>query len=94
MPGSGERCCVSKNATPPAKKNAAQIEFSEEAEENGQRFWRYMKAIPTGEPCLACHGTALAPDVAETLARVYPDDQATGFDLGDIRDAFSIELPL
>lgn len=49
-----------------------------------------MKAIPTQTLCLACHGDNLAKDVQETLQRLYPSDQATGFQEGDIRGAFSL----
>ncbi|MFD2182861.1 Tll0287-like domain-containing protein [Rhodoplanes azumiensis] len=52
--------------------------------------FRFMKAIPTGEPCLGCHGSALKPDVVAALKRLYPDDTATGFKAGDMRGAFTL----
>jgi len=61
---------------------------------DGTRAFRYMKAIPTDGPCLACHGSTLAPEVADALAEVYPQDRATGFAEGDIRGAFTIVQPL
>jgi len=57
--------------------------------ENGQEF-RFMKAIPTGAVCLACHGETLAPPVAEKLAELYPEDKATGYSEGDLRGAFVV----
>lgn len=57
---------------------------------NGSTAYRYMKAIPTQSTCLACHGSRLAPDIKAALALFYPDDEATGFQEGDIRGAFSI----
>ena len=56
--------------------------------------FRYMKAIPTGRPCLACHGAPLAPEVTATLAALYPEDRATGFREGDIRGAFVVTKAL
>ena len=56
--------------------------------------FRYMKAIPTGRPCLACHGEQIAPEVAATLAALYPEDRATGFKEGDIRGAFVVTKAL
>jgi hypothetical protein len=53
-----------------------------------------MKAIPTGEICLACHGESISPDVATAIREAYPQDQATGFSLGDIRGAFTLSKPL
>ena len=54
---------------------------------NGPEF-RFMKAIPTGGLCLACHGETLDPAVAEKIAALYPNDKATGYHEGDIRGAF------
>lgn len=54
---------------------------------------RYMRAIPTDALCLTCHGKALAPEVAAAIARDYPGDQATGFELGELRGAFSVAWP-
>ncbi|WP_295404209.1 DUF3365 domain-containing protein [uncultured Thiocystis sp.] len=61
--------------------------------EAGKAF-RFMKAIPTGEVCLACHGSTINPEVAAALDEHYPNDQARGYSLGDIRGAFSLTKPL
>jgi Protein of unknown function (DUF3365) len=60
------------------------------ADEHGRKTFRYMKAIPVGAPCLACHGSNIAPDVHAALAKRYPDDQAIDFELGDLRGAFTL----
>ncbi len=67
------------------------LEQHETVNENGQRYFRYMKAIPTAELCTSCHGTDLAPGVRAKLADLYPDDRATGFAVGDIRGAFTLK---
>ncbi|MDJ0918385.1 MAG: DUF3365 domain-containing protein [Woeseiaceae bacterium] len=59
--------------------------------DNGR--WGYVEPIATQPVCLACHGEPLAPDVAETIAAEYPDDQATGFKVGDLRGVFWVEFP-
>src|SRR5690606_41595989 len=46
------------------------------ATENGE--FRFMKAIPTGAACIACHGTELSAPVQARLAELYPQDQARG----------------
>ena len=56
--------------------------------------FRYMKAIPTAEVCLGCHGQALGEPVRRALEQRYPNDRATGFRLGDIRGAFSLRRSL
>lgn len=58
---------------------------------DGGRVFRYMKPIPTAaEPCLACHGSELKPEVAAEIKRLYPADQATGFKAGELRGAFTV----
>jgi len=52
--------------------------------------FRLMKAIPTGEPCLACHGQNLKPELAAVIDQRYPQDQARGFALGELRGAFTL----
>jgi hypothetical protein len=54
--------------------------------------FRYMKAIPTGAACTACHGTQIAEPLETALNERYPDDQATGFEAGDLRGAFSVRI--
>ena len=66
------------------------IEYSELTEHNGKKVFRYMKAIPTGEVCLKCHGNNVPQPVVSKINSLYPDDKATGFNKGDIRGAFSV----
>jgi len=63
--------------------------------QNGQPFFRYMKAIPTAEkPCLTCHGSNIKPALIEVLDKLYPQDKARGYKAGDIRGAFTITQPM
>lgn len=66
------------------------LTFSEIITADGSQEMRMMKAIPTGEVCLLCHGRNIADPVQASLNKLYPNDQATGFSLGDIRGAFTI----
>lgn len=45
--------------------------------------------------CLACHGPKdqIGDDVQRQLAKLYPDDQATGFQEGDLRGWFWVDVP-
>jgi FtsP/CotA-like multicopper oxidase with cupredoxin domain len=52
--------------------------------------FRFMQAIPTAAVCLACHGSNLSPDVSAQLAELYPQDEATGYEEGDLRGAFVV----
>lgn len=62
--------------------------------EQGGRTLRYMKAIPTGELCTACHGASIDPSLAAAIEAAYPEDRATGFAPGDLRGAFTLSKPL
>jgi cytochrome c553 len=63
--------------------------------ENGVATFRYMKAIPmAAQPCAACHGTDVKPDVLAEIEKLYPQDEATGFKPGELRGAFSIKQSL
>ena len=53
----------------------------------------YVEPILLQPMCLTCHGAALAPAVAETIEREYPDDEATGFTVGDLRGVYWAEYP-
>lgn len=70
------------------------LEHSETVTENGVATFRYMKAIPmAAEPCAACHGTDLKPEVKAEIDKLYPADQATGFKPGELRGAFTVSIP-
>lgn len=60
------------------------------------RVFRYMKALPVQEACLTCHGDTakLTPELKAKLATLYPKDQATGYQVGDIRGALTVKRPL
>jgi hypothetical protein len=76
-------------------EKAVDIAKAEIVEEDGQQMFRLVKAIPTGELCLNCHGgdTVKAP-VVEALATLYPDDMARGFSVGEMRGVFTLTKPL
>lgn len=77
-----------------AGEDPATIDHAAIVMRDGKRVIQYMKAIPTGELCLNCHGGAeVRPEVAAKLAEFYPNDKARGFHVGDIRGAFTIVQP-
>lgn len=74
---------------PPQKLMHAEV-----VEQDGGKRVRVMKAIPTGEVCLKCHGTDIDPKVKAKLDELYPNDMARGFKKGDIRGAFTLSKPM
>jgi hypothetical protein len=77
-----------------AGKDITKLGWTETVSVNGGQEFRFMKAIPTGEICLSCHGSELAPEVSRILADLYPEDRATGYSAGDIRGAFVVTRKL
>jgi len=73
-----------------AGKDISTLSWSEIADTSEGQEFRFMKAIPTGDVCLKCHGTELAPEVSKVLSELYPEDHATGYNKGDIRGAFVV----
>lgn len=74
-----------------AGKDVTKLEKFEIVKVDGQDTYRYMKAIPTGDVCLTCHGTAVPANVTAKILELYPDDKATGYHKGEIRGAFSFK---
>ena len=45
--------------------------------------------------CITCHGDSekdIKPDVQAEISRLYPTDEATGFELGQLRGLWSVEF--
>lgn len=76
-----------------ADSSATNVEKSEIAKEADGHYYRYAKAIRVQPLCLNCHGQDkdIQPGVRAVLAQYYPNDVATGYQLGDLRGAISIK---
>lgn len=57
--------------------------------DNGEQH--YLRAIVMQPQCAACHGKSIAPEVQAAITEKYPNDQATGFAVGELRGAFLIK---
>ncbi len=57
--------------------------------------FRAVKPIELGQGCVNCHGETdqLAPGVADILDTHYPEDEATGYEPGDLRGWVWVEVP-
>jgi hypothetical protein len=74
----------------------ATLEKAELVDEDGRKVYRYVKALPTQQLCLNCHGTSeqLTAPVKARLAQLYPQDKAVGYGLAQIRGAITLKKPL
>ena len=52
----------------------------------------FIKPIRTAGLCLTCHGQAIPPNLLKEITKRYPKDQATGFQVGDIRGFFVVTV--
>ena len=57
---------------------------------------RYVQPLVMGELCLRCHGPASEIDsgVRAVLAERYPEDEAVGFAVGELRGVVSVRVGL
>ncbi|MBI5661689.1 MULTISPECIES: DUF3365 domain-containing protein [Ignavibacterium] len=71
-------------------------EYAEMIEDNGIYKVRYLKPIFVQPECLNCHGSEeqISPQVKEVINKIYPDDKAKGYQMGDLRGAVSIQKTL
>lgn len=53
----------------------------------------YVEPIVMQALCLTCHGDAVQPGLAARIREDYPEDEATGFSVGDLRGVFWAEFP-
>ncbi|EQA37991.1 PF11845 family protein [Leptospira inadai serovar Lyme str. 10] len=60
-------------------------------ESSPQELHALKPILLANETCLKCHGSSEAIDAKTkaALLRLYPNDKATGYKLGDLRGAFS-----
>ncbi len=78
-----------------AGETAKAMSQAEIVEEDGQKVFRFVKAIPTAQPCLNCHGgDDVKPEVVAKLAEVYPEDTARGFTVDQMRGVFTLSKVL
>ncbi len=60
----------------------------------GQKVY-FFAPIWLAQPCLQCHGNPevdIKPEVLQKIKEKYPYDQATGFEVGDLRGIWSIKF--
>ena len=77
-----------------AGANPKRLEFYDVVNEDGQDYFRHMKAIPTGNVCLTCHGKSIAPNLIKKLDELYVEDKARGYQVGEVRGAFTFKAKL
>lgn len=97
LPDAWERKVLNEFATRKEQgEDLATLTHGEVVEFEGRLEYHYMKAIGVQPACLSCHGSPeqIPQGVKDSLAQFYPQDQAVGYAIGDLRGAVSIRQPL
>jgi Uma2 family endonuclease len=63
---------------------------------NGKRELRFAKAIVTQQLCITCHGNTedIPAPLLEKIRAEYPQDNAIGYRVGQLRGAVVVTRPL
>lgn len=75
-------------------EDIAKMEYSDIINNGDNTMLRYIKPIPTAGLCVTCHGNNLSDELSKKVTMLYPFDKAIGFNVGDIRGAFSLKKTL
>jgi hypothetical protein len=75
------------------KSPAGMERYAVEQTPEGWRV-RWMRPIILQPMCTSCHGADIGSDIGEILSGLYPGDQATGFQVGELRGAFTATVSL
>ncbi len=61
---------------------------------DGQTVYRYYMPLKVAPLCVNCHGDPghMPENLKQELARLYPQDQATGYRPGDFRGVIRVEI--
>lgn len=72
----------------------ATIESATFVQEGSQTVFRWGKPIMLEAPCATCHGTDVDPELLAEIRKTYPEDAATGFEIGEVRGMFTVQRRL
>lgn len=78
------------------RREALPDEVVEVLQEDDRRTLRYLWPIVLQPMCLQCHGdpTTFDPATRTLLEERYPEDEAVGYEVGDLRGAVSVTVDL
>lgn len=74
-------------------KKTSDIEIIELVKEPAATYYRYMSPLVATSFCLQCHGKSkdISTNAASSIEFLYPQDEAMGYELGDLIGAISIK---
>ncbi len=78
------------------KQLAGGTKPKDEVRQKDEKTAVFYRPIFIKDVCLKCHGDpkTFPPALLKNLAKLYPDDQATGYSKGNLRGAFRVEFAL
>ncbi|HIO70486.1 MAG TPA: DUF3365 domain-containing protein [Campylobacterales bacterium] len=62
--------------------------------EEDKEIYKFYQPLRIKPVCLKCHGTAedMPEGIRNTIHKIYPEDKATGYKLGDLRGAIVVTI--
>lgn len=96
-PDDFERAWLAGLAGQSTADNPVSAYFSEIPPQDGRvGEYRYLAPIYVQPLCIVCHGQPeqIPAEVRAFLDEEYPDDQATGYSVGDFRGAITVRIPM
>ncbi|HPE56920.1 MAG TPA: DUF3365 domain-containing protein [Bacteroidales bacterium] len=68
--------------------------YTQKVVDGGDTSYYYYKPMKMEALCLLCHGTpeTMAPEVKDVVAKLYPEDQAAGYQEGDFRGLIRVKF--
>lgn len=77
-------------------KLTSDVSIIENIEIDKKDIVKFAQPIIVEAPCLNCHGTyeQISKEAAEVINAKYPNDKATGYNIGDLRGVISVTKTL
>ena len=74
-------------------ENLNEVFIQKIIDRSGTHF-RYYKPLTVKPLCTFCHGSVenMAPDLANKIQDLYPDDKASGYNIGDFRGVVRVSI--
>jgi hypothetical protein len=77
------------------KKKELPKYYIQKVQEDGKTYYRYYKPLVVAPVCLTCHGDekSMNKSVLDEIKRIYPNDLARGYKVGDFRGVIRVSIP-
>ena len=77
-------------------KGTLKVYYEDFATTSGEKVYKYMEPLIIKKLCLNCHDNKndIDPEALVQIKKLYPNDKATDYKIGDLRGAIFVTLPV